>query len=109
MIVRLIEYMDVGNRNHWEATQVVPSAELLQRVRERWLSIASSYLHGISLPAVELIQVGDIYFVRDGHHRISVSRAFGEVEIDAEVWVWSVATQTLNPTQITCGCTPQLV
>ena len=34
--VRLIEYMDVGNRNHWEARQVVPSAELLQRVRARW-------------------------------------------------------------------------
>jgi len=34
--VRLIEYMDVGNRNHWEAMQVVPSAELLRQVRERW-------------------------------------------------------------------------
>ncbi len=36
VVVRLIEYMDVGNRNHWEAAQVVPSAELLERVRERW-------------------------------------------------------------------------
>jgi len=36
VIVRLIEYMDVGNRNHWNRTQVVPSAELLERVRERW-------------------------------------------------------------------------
>ncbi|MGI9246630.1 MAG: GTP 3',8-cyclase MoaA [Steroidobacteraceae bacterium] len=34
--VRLIEYMDVGTRNHWEPTEVVPSAELLARVRERW-------------------------------------------------------------------------
>ena len=34
--VRLIEYMDVGNRNHWEQTQVVPSGELLRRVREHW-------------------------------------------------------------------------
>ena len=34
--VRLIEYMDVGNRNHWAQTQVVPSGELLRRVRERW-------------------------------------------------------------------------
>jgi cyclic pyranopterin phosphate synthase len=34
--VRLIEYMDVGNRNHWEARQVVPAAELLERVRARW-------------------------------------------------------------------------
>jgi len=28
VIVRLIEYMDVGNRNHWDRVQVVPSAEL---------------------------------------------------------------------------------
>lgn len=35
-IVRLIEYMDVGNRNGWKMDQVVPSLELLQTVAERW-------------------------------------------------------------------------
>jgi cyclic pyranopterin phosphate synthase len=35
-IVRLIEYMDVGNRNGWRMDQVVPSRELLERVREAW-------------------------------------------------------------------------
>ncbi len=34
--VRLIEFMDVGNINHWSREQVVPSAELLQRVHRRW-------------------------------------------------------------------------
>ena len=34
--VRLIEYMDVGTRNHWEPSQVVPSAELLGSIRARW-------------------------------------------------------------------------
>jgi cyclic pyranopterin phosphate synthase len=34
--VRLIEYMDVGTRNAWRADEVVPSAELLARIRERW-------------------------------------------------------------------------
>jgi cyclic pyranopterin phosphate synthase len=34
--VRLIEYMDVGTRNHWDPAEVVPSAELLARIRERW-------------------------------------------------------------------------
>jgi cyclic pyranopterin phosphate synthase len=34
--VRLIEYMDVGNRNEWRREQVVPSKELLQLVSERW-------------------------------------------------------------------------
>jgi hypothetical protein len=37
-----------------------------------------------------LIQVGDDYFVRDGHHRISVARAFGREQIDAEVIVWDL-------------------
>jgi GTP 3',8-cyclase len=35
-IVRLIEYMDVGNRNGWRMEQVVPSRELLRRVQQVW-------------------------------------------------------------------------
>ena len=34
--VRLIEYMDVGNRNEWHAAEVVTSAELLDRIGARW-------------------------------------------------------------------------
>jgi cyclic pyranopterin phosphate synthase len=34
--VRLIEYMDVGNSNHWELRQVVPSAEWVDRISTRW-------------------------------------------------------------------------
>jgi cyclic pyranopterin phosphate synthase len=36
VIVRLIEYMDVGNRNDWHREEVVPSAELLHAIRSRW-------------------------------------------------------------------------
>jgi cyclic pyranopterin phosphate synthase len=36
VIVRFIEFMDVGNRNHWRPTMVVPSRELLERVQARW-------------------------------------------------------------------------
>jgi len=36
VIVRLIEYMDVGNRNAWRPEEVVPSAELLQQIAARW-------------------------------------------------------------------------
>ncbi|MEJ2171727.1 MAG: GTP 3',8-cyclase MoaA [Woeseiaceae bacterium] len=35
-IVRLIEFMDVGNRNGWRMDQVVPSRELLAMVQARW-------------------------------------------------------------------------
>ncbi|MDE2219171.1 MAG: radical SAM protein, partial [Gammaproteobacteria bacterium] len=34
--VRLIEYMDVGNRNEWQRAQVVPSRELLALIGARW-------------------------------------------------------------------------
>jgi GTP 3',8-cyclase len=36
VIVRLIEYMDVGNRNSWRADEVMPSTELLQQITARW-------------------------------------------------------------------------
>jgi GTP 3',8-cyclase len=36
IIVRFIEYMDVGNRNHWQAELVVSSKELLARIARRW-------------------------------------------------------------------------
>ena len=35
-IVRLIEFMDVGNRNGWRMDQVVPSRQLLDDVTRRW-------------------------------------------------------------------------
>ncbi len=35
-IVRLIEFMDVGNRNGWRMNQVVPSRELLLQIQNRW-------------------------------------------------------------------------
>jgi cyclic pyranopterin phosphate synthase len=45
VIVRLIEYMDVGNRNAWQPHEVVPSAEVLAAIRERWpvTAVAGDY------------------------------------------------------------------
>jgi hypothetical protein len=54
----------------------------------RWISIALARQNDVALPLVELVQVGDVYFVRDGHHRISVARALGQRDIEAEVTVW---------------------
>lgn len=63
-----------------------------ERTRDRWISVAFARLQGLSLPLVDLIQVvgasGESrYFVRDGHHRISVARAFGQQAIEANVTV----------------------
>jgi hypothetical protein len=60
------------------------------RLRDRWVSVAMARSEGIPLPPVNLIQVGDCYFVEDGHHRLSVARAMGQTAIDAEVTVWDV-------------------
>jgi hypothetical protein len=55
------------------------------------MSIARARDRDKALPPVELIQVGDLYFVRDGHHRISVARAVGQRYIEAEVTAWQVS------------------
>ncbi len=61
------------------------------RTRSRWLSVAAAVQMGKTLPPVDLVLIGDRYFVRDGHHRISVARALGQTAIDAEVTVLDVA------------------
>lgn len=63
---------------------------LQDHLKSRWLRVATAQQLGAALPPVELVQVGDIYFVRDGHHRISVAKALGQIEINAEVRVWEV-------------------
>jgi hypothetical protein len=59
--------------------------------RDRWVSVALARTLGKSLPPVSLVRLGDAYFVRDGHHRISVARTLGELEIEAEVIGWQTA------------------
>jgi len=47
VIVRFIEYMDVGTINHWQRSDTVPAAELVQRISERWqIEPAQSNYHG---------------------------------------------------------------
>ena len=58
---------------------------LKKHLRERWISVAAARRTGTVLPAVELVQDGDVYYVRDGHHRISVARVMGQLEIDARI------------------------
>jgi hypothetical protein len=55
------------------------------RVRSRWEHIATAMRRGEALPPVDLIKIGEIYFVRDGHHRVSVASALGREDIDAYV------------------------
>ncbi len=55
------------------------------RVRSRWEHIATAMRRGESMPPIDVLKVGEIYFVRDGHNRVSVARALGRGDIDAYV------------------------
>jgi hypothetical protein len=63
---------------------------------QRWVNIALAYHREEALPPVELVQMGDIYFVNDGHHRISVAKLLGQQEIEAEVTVIDSRRQTVT-------------
>ncbi len=51
----------------------------------RWQSVDVAFYQEINLPPVVLYQVGEVYFVVDGHHRVSVAREQGQMFIEAEV------------------------
>ena len=58
---------------------------IAHHTRERWLAIAKIHVQGRALPPVMLYEVNGQYFVVDGHHRISVAKAAGQVDIEAVV------------------------
>lgn len=55
------------------------------RSRQRWERLAEKSRLGEYLPPIEVYKIGDLYFVRDGHHRASVARAQGATHIEADV------------------------
>ncbi len=54
-------------------------------LRSRWTSLDQAFLKQVILPPVHLYEIGGIYFVRDGNHRVSVARQMGQQEIDAVI------------------------
>jgi hypothetical protein len=64
------------------------------RVRERWERLALAQRRGEPIPPIEVYRVGDMHFVIDGHHRVSIAIATGATTIEA--YVTEVLTQ-LSP------------
>jgi hypothetical protein len=54
-------------------------------VRGRWERIATARRRGETMPPIDVYRVGELHFVEDGHHRVSVARALGDTHIDAYV------------------------
>jgi hypothetical protein len=56
-----------------------------EHLRFRWERVDQARLSDITLPPIHLYEIGGVYFVRDGNHRVSVAKAQGVEMIDAEV------------------------
>ena len=55
------------------------------RVRPRWERIALAQRKGQSMPPIDVYRLGELHFVKDGHHRVSVARELGYDVIEAYV------------------------
>lgn len=66
------------------------------RTRPRWESVDRAALTDVALPPVQLYKVGEVYFVKDGNHRVSVAKEKGAGYIDAEV-IELVTTVPITP------------
>jgi hypothetical protein len=61
------------------------------RVRERWQRINLAQRKGEAMPPIDVYRIGELHFVKDGHHRVSVAHALGHKDISA--YVTEVLTQ----------------
>ncbi len=80
--VRVDQIAGSLNRYHEFDRVFLPASD---KLAERWQSVNRAFYQEISLPPVVLYKVGEVYFVVDGHHRVSVAREQGQIYIEAEV------------------------
>ncbi len=80
--VRVDQIAGSLNRYHEFDRVFLPASD---KLANRWQSVNRAFYEEISLPPVVLYKVGQVYFVVDGHHRVSVAREQGQIYIDAEV------------------------
>jgi hypothetical protein len=80
--VRVDQIAGSLNRYHEFDRVFLPASDQLA---DRWQRVNRAFYQDISLPPVVLYKVGDVYFVVDGHHRVSVAREKGQEFIEAEV------------------------
>ena len=80
--IRLDQVAGSLNRYHQFDRAFLPTQD---DTASRWQRIDRAFYEDISLPPVVLYKVGQVYFVVDGHHRVSVAREQGQEFIEAEV------------------------
>ncbi len=80
--VRVEQIAGSLNRYHQFDRAFLPTQD---DTSSRWMSVNRAFYQDVSLPPVVLYKVGQVYFVVDGHHRVSVAREQNQEFIDAEV------------------------
>ena len=55
------------------------------KVKRRWERIAEAVRRGEGMPPIDVYEIAGMYFVKDGHHRVSVARQLGLEVIEAKV------------------------
>ena len=80
--VRVDQITGSLNRYHEFDRAFLPKEDQLA---SRWQKVDRAFYEDIHLPPVVLYKVGQVYFVVDGHHRVSVARGQGQEYIEAEV------------------------
>jgi hypothetical protein len=75
----------VGSEGRYQSftRQFLP---LQEDLRDRWKKVNQARYSNKDLPPVELYKVGNAYFVKDGHHRVSVARTKGNKYIEAQIY-----------------------
>ncbi|MBK6647855.1 MAG: hypothetical protein IPG44_19270 [Anaerolineales bacterium] len=80
--VRVNQVAGSLNRYHEFDRAFLPKEDQLAG---RWQKVDRAFYEDVHLPPVVLYKVGEVYFVVDGHHRVSVAREQGQEFIEAEV------------------------
>ena len=80
--VELSRIVGSAGKHDWFDERFMPLHALS---RERWKRIDRAFRLGHELPPVILYKLGNLYFVKDGHHRVSAARFHGAEWIDAEI------------------------
>ena len=79
-----------------------------EHLRHRWQRVDEAHIKDIILPPITLYEIGGVYFVRDGNHRVSVAKMQNVEFIDAEVI--SLTTEiTIKPSMTTENLTIALI
>ncbi len=74
------------------------------KVRTRWERVAAAQRRGQPMPPIDVYRIGELHFVKDGHHRVSVARALGHKDINA--YVTEVLTELGAEREITLADLP---